>query len=1553
MSLEKKIGSFGRLFAGHTRDAKRKGARRAIAVAAILAVSVAASFVVAGTTNAGGADVIASLKSILAIGDTGLGPDTDDKDVPTTSEALGPVQYFQGFEVNNDWVSPGSGTNPTRVPSGTNGVPSKTGGFHAEVVAGNFTRLGGFSSVFPANGFTTSTSIYLNMTGGYANDTRFDWSAAISNTLGAHRRDFVFNCGFYNDAGPYGSGARFVCSASNNSSGWPRNPSNAPVTVTTTGWYTMRHIFSKNLSNVLVVKMDLVDPSGNVVGTWTRSDASDIIGVTVGGNRYGWMVTSGFPFLAMDDTERVSISPEVINASLGDPFLNPNIWVVYNDETNTINNSLGSMVVGPGTPPIGNGSFQTSVTGTQRRNLATFQFSGTPLADINTFAYSTYNPSAGNGGSPNRSGFLYFNVDFDGSDTWQRRLVYVPNVNGTVLQDTWQEWDAISGGNALWFYSGPTWPMGIGGGGEPGTSTKTWNQILSQYPGVRIRVTDSNVGIRVGEPYADGYTENIDAFKFGTSSFIKHFNFDPLPLTTYVDDSWVSVTPGTDPDGAGGPATNFGYDAFATIQGGINGVQAGGTVYVYGGTYSESVHVNKPGLSIYGAGAGVSVIVGPHNTGGPDTLLIDQNNTLVDGFTVTRSGNTVGTWLTNVKNQGVRISAPGSGSTLQNCLITGNRNGIYVGQSSNNNIIRRNVIDFNRTGIHLVDHSGTLIEENYITNNWTMGFLYRTEGGPLPSGIVARNNRITGNWYSEVEFREPSGGADMNFSGNYIGTSVTRSTSPSGEPGYSSQIPTAYGGTSTAPGTKPTIAGPESARVDYSPYLLNGGDVQPGTYGFQGDFSAVRVTPDAAHIAPPVSRIQEGIDLINAAGNLVIDPGVYPGNVNVNKALAVKGNFTVGGTFTVSSPGASVSPGLSPGIINTGDFTLTSGSTLDIEINGNVAGVLHDQVNVTGAVNLGGASLNPTLGYVPAAGHSYTIVNNDGMDPVTGIFAGLPEGAIFFMGSYSFQISYVGGTGNDVVITAIVNCNNVSIPTTYQVQNGDTVTVDVNVDDTTGNGLISTDFTLTYDPSVVTYNSFSLGTVTAASGFSVNASTPGVIVVSIFRATPWSGAGSLASITFNAVGLPGSSSAVAFTSFVFNEGTPCLTTSNGLVTIIGGTITGNVTYGNTLGPPSPRYIDNVTITGAGSPTVSATTDTAGNYSLSGFGPGSYTRSASKTGGIPSGTLSAYDASLISQHVVSLITLNPTQQTVADVSGNSVITSFDAALIARYTVLLPGSGSTGNWVFTPASYGPSTVYTNITGENYVGLLMGDVSGNWNQGMALPGGLLPMPGSRQDESRPPMVKAPVVTTTPDSVIEVPVTIRGVANRGAVAYNFELAYDPNVVRPLENPVTVDDTVSGGLTVVSNAEGGVLRVAAFGVAPIDRDGVLIKLRFRAVGTPGSSTNLSWDKVFLNEDVNGATGVDGTIRIKSPHADEVETELSGRVMTATGERIAKAAVTVTDLRGNSIVVYTDRAGVFRIPNVEYGQTYNVTVANTRYTFLPITISISDRALGLDIVAEP
>ena len=82
------------------------------------------------------------------------------------------------------------------------------------------------------------------------------------------------------------------------------------------------------------------------------------------------------------------------------------------------------------------------------------------------------------------------------------------------------------------------------------------------------------------------------------------------PPIVYVDDDWVGTTPGDDPDGAG-PATNFGYDSFATIQDGINGVAAPGNVIVYAGTYDEDVAANKADVTLFGTdGPSVTTIRG-------------------------------------------------------------------------------------------------------------------------------------------------------------------------------------------------------------------------------------------------------------------------------------------------------------------------------------------------------------------------------------------------------------------------------------------------------------------------------------------------------------------------------------------------------------------------------------------------------------------------------------------------------------------------------------------------------------------------------------------------------------------------------------------------------------------------------------------------------------------------------------------------------------------------------------------------------------------------------
>src|SRR5439155_25313935 len=121
------------------------------------------------------------------------------------------------------------------------------------------------------------------------------------------------------------------------------------------------------------------------------------------------------------------------------------------------------------------------------------------------------------------------------------------------------------------------------------------------------------------------------------------------------------------------------------------------------------------------------------------------------------------------------------------------------------------------------------------------------------------HNNISGNWYAQIVDRQtggslPAPGANVkNFSGNWFGTNApVVTTANSAELGYAAQIPVEFGGTATAPGGQPDIAGPASANIDYTPYLDSGTDTNVettpgrGTFGFQGDFSKLHVVPTGA-----------------------------------------------------------------------------------------------------------------------------------------------------------------------------------------------------------------------------------------------------------------------------------------------------------------------------------------------------------------------------------------------------------------------------------------------------------------------------------------------------------------------------------------------------------------------------------------------------------------------------------------------------------------------------------------------------------------------------------
>jgi Big-like domain-containing protein len=195
------------------------------------------------------------------------------------------------------------------------------------------------------------------------------------------------------------------------------------------------------------------------------------------------------------------------------------------------------------------------------------------------------------------------------------------------------------------------------------------------------------------------------------------------------------------------------------------------------------------------------------------------------------------------------------------------------------------------------------------------------------------------------------------------------------------------------------------------------------------DVNGQTLTFNNAH--PIVVKVLNGSGTVNANGlGVQLDnDGTFSGtltgtwnvvgslpNANVN-ATTLTGSGTVGNVVVAY---------LRPGWNNPGGADLHNGGpirtkslTITQQYGVDLTALNIDQALVTGTVTLTGASLALSLpSAYPPAGTPITIISNDGNDPVVGTFTGLPEGGTLTVNGIVFTISYHGGDGNDVTLTA-------------------------------------------------------------------------------------------------------------------------------------------------------------------------------------------------------------------------------------------------------------------------------------------------------------------------------------------------------------------------------------------------------------------------------------------------------------------------------------------------------------------------------------------------------
>ena len=151
-------------------------------------------------------------------------------------------------------------------------------------------------------------------------------------------------------------------------------------------------------------------------------------------------------------------------------------------------------------------------------------------------------------------------------------------------------------------------------------------------------------------------------------------------------------------------------------------------------------------------------------------------------------------------------------------------------------------------------------------------------------------------------------------------------------------------------------------------------------------------------------------------GNLIIT-GSMLATFAAKAPGAVAGSGQIGAFI---NQGGTLSPGnvTTPGILTAQSINFAAAGTFHVRLRGAAPGTGYDQLVLTGAGDISGATLTADLLFTSHSGDAFTIISNTSGSPITGTFAGLAEGARFATPTGEFTITYAGGSsGRDVVLT--------------------------------------------------------------------------------------------------------------------------------------------------------------------------------------------------------------------------------------------------------------------------------------------------------------------------------------------------------------------------------------------------------------------------------------------------------------------------------------------------------------------------------------------------------
>lgn len=221
----------------------------------------------------------------------------------------------------------------------------------------------------------------------------------------------------------------------------------------------------------------------------------------------------------LDESGQIVVSPGAMHG-----------WAFYNDQNDTAcrDSAVCRMVDGPAGQRLGAGSaFLSTPAASDGKALVLKDYAGTRFDAITELRYSTFRQSVDSG--RNLAIALQVNADYDLTDQsvgYQGRLVYEPyqSAPGTVLDTTWQRWDAKAG---KWWGTKASVPRGGVLVTNPCVQATpcTWAQLLGAFPNVGIHATYGAVVLKAGSSWP-GFRGNVDALAIGVSGVTTTFDFE-------------------------------------------------------------------------------------------------------------------------------------------------------------------------------------------------------------------------------------------------------------------------------------------------------------------------------------------------------------------------------------------------------------------------------------------------------------------------------------------------------------------------------------------------------------------------------------------------------------------------------------------------------------------------------------------------------------------------------------------------------------------------------------------------------------------------------------------------------------------------------------------------------------------------------------------------------------------------------------------------------------------------------------------------------------------